>query len=278
VPPLRVAVLTSSSAPGIGQLLVSPDRGVVYDVACVVSTADSFAERKAVEDTGVPLIVRPLPSVGAAALGSAARPRAGAPTLNLLARQDYDRETADILRAYGADYAILDGYKYFVTAPLLDSFPNRLLGIYDADLTVLDEDGGRRYRDLHGVRRAIFAGDGETRSSVFFITERPGAGPLMLLSAPFPVAALARDAIARGEYDLAVEYARLHQQWMTRTSWGAMLLEAIRLLAAGTFAVAGDVVWIDGVPGPCRLGDAPRFCRPEQVHRGIPASCPFIQT
>ena len=257
--PLRVAVLTSSSAPGIEQLLGSPDRGVLYDVACVLASAESFAGRRAVDAAGVPLIIRPLANVRSQA-----------------ARKDYDGETADILRAYGADYAILDGYKYFVTAPLLDGFANRLLGIVDADLTALDDDGERRYRDLHGVRNAIFAGDAETRVSVFFITERPGAGPLMLLSAPFPVAALARDALARGDYELAADYARVHRRWMTRASWGAMLLEAIRLLAAGTFAVADGVVWIDGVPGPCRLGDAPRFCRQEQVHRGIPASCPFI--
>jgi folate-dependent phosphoribosylglycinamide formyltransferase PurN len=267
--PLRVAVLTSSSAPGIEQLLADRDRGVLYELACVVGSADSFVERRAVEAAGVPLIVRPLKKILAGQ---------GLPFRNLAAREDYDRETAEVLREYGADYAILDGYKYFVTAPLLNSFPNRLLGIVDADLTVLDEDGGRRYRDLHGVRRAIFAGDTETRSSVFFVTERPEAGPLMLLGAPFPVAAVARDAIARGEYELAIEYAHVHHQWMTRTSWGAMLIEAIRLLAAGTFAFSDGIVWIDGAPGPCRLGDAPHFCRPELVHRGIPASCPFIQS
>jgi folate-dependent phosphoribosylglycinamide formyltransferase PurN len=267
--PLRVAVLTSSSAPGIEQLLADPDRGVLYELACVVSSADSFAECRAVEAAGVPLIVRPLKRI-LAAQGLAYR--------NLAARQDYDRETAEVLRAHGVDYAILDGYNYFVTAPLLDSFPNPLLAIVDADLTVLDEDGARRYRDLHGVRRAIFAGDTETRSSVFFVIGRPVAGPLMLLSAPFPVAAVARDAIARGEYELAIEYAHVHRRWMTATAWGAMLMEAIRFLAAGRLAVVGDVVWIDGVPGPCRLGEAPRFCRSEHTDRGIPASCPFIQS
>lgn len=259
--PLRVAVLTSSSAPGIEQLLADPYRGLLYEIACVVSTSASFAEWRAVEDANIPLIIRPLREIR-----------------NLAAREDYDRETADILRVHGADYAILDGYRYFVTAPLLAAFPERLLAIYDADLTVLDDDGRRRYSDLHGVRRAILAGDAETRSSVFFVTDRPGAGPLMLLSAPYPVAAVARDAIARGEYDLAVEYARVHNHWMTRTSWGPMLVQTIRLLAAGTLAVIDDVVWIDGVPGPCRLGDAPRFCQPELIHRGIPASCPFIQS
>jgi hypothetical protein len=37
------------------------------------------------------------------------------------------------------------------------------------------------------------------------------------------------------------------------------------------------VVWVDGVPGPCRMGDAPAFCR-EQEASGVPVSCPFITT
>lgn len=262
MPPLRVALLTSSSAPGMEQLLAGPDRGVLYEVACVVVSEESFAQRRAVEEANVPLILRPLK---------------GLFFRNLAAREEYDRETAEVLRAYGADYAILAGYRYIVTGPLLECFPNRLLAICDADLTVVDDDGERLFRDLHAVRRAIFAGDAETRSSVFFVTDRPGAGPLMLLSGPFPVALIARDALAHGEYDLAVAYARVHRQWMTTTSWGVMLVEAIRLLAAGTIAIAGGVAWIDGAPGPCRLGEAPRFCQPEQIRRGIPASCPFIQ-
>lgn len=59
------------------------------------------------------------------------------------------------------------------------------------------------------------------------------------------------------------------------SAYGAMLVRALQFLAAGTLKVANDVVWIDGVPGPCRLGDAPQICH---VQRGIPASCPFIQT
>ena len=156
--PLRVAVLASSSAPGIEQLLGSPDRGVLYDVACVISSADSFADRRAVEEAGVLLIIRPPGKMR-----------------NLAGREDYDRETAEVLRAHGVDYVILVGYRYFVTQPLLESFPDRLLALYDGDLTLLDEDGERRYRDLHAVRRAIFAGDDETRSSLFFVNERPGA-------------------------------------------------------------------------------------------------------
>ena len=257
--PLRVAVLTSSSAPGIEQLLGSADRGVLYDVACVISSAGLFADRRAVEEAGVPLIVRPPKKIE-----------------NLVAREDYDRETAEVLRAYGVDYVILVGYRYFVTQPLLESFPDRLLALYEGDLTMLDEGGERRYRDLHAVQRAIFGGDTETRSSLFFVNDRPGAGPLMLLSAPFAVSPMAHDALAAGHYDLAVAYARIHRQWMIRTSWGELLVEAIRFLVAGRFAVANGIVWIDGVPGPCRLGQAPRFCKPQQVSRGIPASCPFI--
>lgn len=267
--PLRVAVLTSSSAPGIEQLLAGSDRGVLYDLACVAGSEESFAQRRAVEEANVPLVLRPLKAI-LAGRGMSFR--------NLASREEYDRETADVLRAYGADYAILAGYRYFVSGPLLEGFADHLLAIHDADLTVLDDEGARRYCDLHGVRRAIFAGAAETRSSVFFVTERPGAGPLMLLSRPFPVAPIAHDALACGEYDLAVAYARVHRQWMTTTSWGGMLVEAIRLLAGGTIAIADGIAWIDGAPGPCRLGEAPRFCEPEQIRRGIPASCPFIQS
>ena len=79
---------------------------------------------------------------------------------------------------------------------------------------------------------------------------------------------------------MAVEYARVHRDWMMRSAYGELLVRALQFLAAGTFKVANNVVWIDGAPGPCRLGDAPQICHElgDHVQRGIPASCPFIQT
>ncbi len=243
MPPLfRVAVLTSTNAPGIDALRDDPNRGLTYELADVIT-------------------------------------RAHAPR-NLREREAFDEETVVLLRDAGADVVILVDYNYIVTPVLLRAFPDRILALHDGDLTLRDDDGSRRYAMLHAVRRAIFAGERQTRPSLFFVTERFGEGPLMLVGAPYPVSGIATDAIQRGEYDVAIEYARVHRDWMMRSAYGAMLVRALQFLAAGTLKVANDIVWIDGAPGPCRLGDAPAVCHElgDHIQRGIPASCPFIQS
>jgi folate-dependent phosphoribosylglycinamide formyltransferase PurN len=242
MPPLfRVAVLTSTNAPGVDALRTDPNRGLTYELAEVIT-------------------------------------RAHAPR-NLRDREAFDAQTAEMLRDTGADWVVLDDYHYIVTAPLLRAFPDHILALHEGDLTLRDDDGARRYVMLHAVRRAIFAGAEETRPSMFFVTERFGEGPVLLLGAPFPISGIAADAISRGDYDVAIEYARVHRDWEMHAAYGEMLVRAMQFLAAGTITVAGDIAWIDGAPGPCRLGDAPRVCRDlgEHIQRGIPASCPFIQ-
>ena len=80
-----------------------------------------------------------------------------------------------------------------------------------------------------------------------------------------------------GVDDSLTRYAELHREWMLADA-GTMLMRVIELLAGGTVRTIGDTVWVDGAPGPCRLGEAPRACHePESmVARGIPRSCPFI--
>src|SRR5437588_831133 len=82
------------------------------------------------------------------------------------------------------------------------------------------------------------------------VTRRFGDGPLMLVGPPYPVSGIATDAIRRGDYDVAVEYARVHRDWMMRTAYGELLVRAMQFLAAGTLKVSNDIVWIDGAPGP----------------------------
>lgn len=268
--PLRIGILTSSSVPGIDRLIADPNRGPVYDIACVVSSETELAEAPLLEEAHIPLIIRPLHRI----LGERALS-----LRNLRAREDYDRDTADLLKSLHVDWIVLDGYHYIVTEALLGLFPDRVLGIHESDLTQLDEDGHRRYIEIHSVRRAIFAGEKETRSSMFFVTPHVGEGPLFLLSEPYPVSPIAADGLAWGAYDLVSDYARVHRDWMVRASWGPMLERAMQFIAAGTIRVAHDVAWIDGAPGPCRLGEAPRVCHlhASEISRGIPSSCPFIE-
>jgi folate-dependent phosphoribosylglycinamide formyltransferase PurN len=269
--PIRIAILTSGSAPGIEPLLADPNRGAVYEITAVLGSETELEQASLLEAAKIPVILRPMRRLLADRDLS---------LRNLHAREEYDRETADLLKSLHVDWIILAGYHYIVTEPLLALFPDRILALHEGDLTLNDEDGRRRYTEMHSVRRAIFAGERETRSSMFFVTDRVGEGPLFLLSRPYPVAEIAADGLAWGAYDLVNEYVKVHRDWMVRSSWGEMLAHAMGFLAAGTIRVANEVAWIDGVPGPCRMGEAPRACHvlKGEVERGIPSSCPFIES
>ena len=126
--------------------------------------------------------------------------------------------------------------------------------------------------DTGDVLGALFDGAHETRSTMAL-----REGPLFLVSAPFPVPPIIDDARTRGDAETIEAYAVLHRKWMIEASFPVLLEKAVEFLAAGTVQIVKDVMWIDGVPGPCRMGDAPAFCR-EQEKAGIPVTCPFIAT
>jgi phosphoribosylglycinamide formyltransferase-1 len=268
--PLRVAVMTSHSAPGLEYALQHPHRGALYDIVGVLTSETKFAEMAAVEAAQIPVVVRPLKRT---------IEERGLPLRNLHAREDYDDETASLLRHFKADYVVLLGYNYIVTESLVEAFPQRLIALHDGDLLLRDEDGRRRYAGLHAVREAIFAGEEETRTSAYFVTQDVGTGHLFLVSSAYRVAALARDARAWGAADLLSEYADLHRRWMRRGAWGDMFVRAMEFLAAGTVSIVRDLVFIDGAPGPCRMGEAPAICRDVEatIASGIPGSCPLLR-
>jgi folate-dependent phosphoribosylglycinamide formyltransferase PurN len=194
---------------------------------------------------------------------------------NLREREHYDATLADLFERTDSDVVLLAGYGYIVTSALLERFPGRVLAIHDADLSQRDR---RLYAGPRAVRDAILAGEPETRSSVYVADSSVGLGPLLLLGAPYPVAPMARDARERGDLRFLTAYAELHRSWMIESSWGPMMARALELVSAGTTQIVGDVVWVDGAPGPCRFGAPPAAClEPEaMIARGIPRSCPFI--
>jgi folate-dependent phosphoribosylglycinamide formyltransferase PurN len=264
----RIALLTSQSVAGVGDLLVQPNRGSVYNVVGVIGSEESIAEQELIESAGVPVILRPFRRF---------HEERHLPLRNLHARSDYDAGVAETLHAIGAEWVIVAGYRHILTDPILAQFQQRIICLHDGDLTIRDEDGRRPYAGLHAVRDAILDGRNETRSTAYLATRDVGEGPLFLLGSPYPVAQLARDARSRGDLETLLSYADLHRRWMRRVAWGEMLTRIAEIVSAGTLQIVGDVVWIDGVPGPCRAGAAPGFCADrEDEARGVPASCPFV--
>jgi formyl transferase-like protein len=198
------------------------------------------------------------------------------PPRNLKEREWQDEETAEFLQSLEADYVIAAGYPYILTQPLLDAFRQRIIVLHNGDLIDRDEAGRRRWIGTNPVLQALLAGVKATRTSLYFATEDIGEGPLFLVGPRHGVPPVVQDALTRGDYDSVATYAHLHNRWM-RQAWPELLLDALGILTTSRLSFVGNTVWIDGVPGPCRLGEAPDFCD-EKTRRTIPASCPFIQS
>ena len=255
--PLRIALLTSHRATGVDRLLADPNRGSAWDLSIVIGTEPELAEAALLEEAGVAVELRPMRLV---------------PSFrNLRAREDYDHDLGELLTRLRIDFVLLAGYQYILTEEVTARFPGKVLAIHDADLSIRDR---ALYAGPHAVRDAILAGEPETRSSVYLATREVARGPLFLLGPRYPVAPMALDARERGDASFLYAYAELHRRWMQSTCWGDMLARSLELLAGGTMHVIGDVAWIDGAPGPCRMGEAPQACY--EPERGIPRSCPFI--
>ena len=112
--PIRVALLTSGRAPAIEPLLADPNRGALYDVVCVLDSGAELEQAPLLEAAKIPLVLRPMRRILADRDLS---------LRNLRAREEYDRETAEILKSFQVDWVILAGYHFIVTEPLLALFP-----------------------------------------------------------------------------------------------------------------------------------------------------------
>jgi len=209
---LHVAVLCSKRAPGLDALLRHPLRGIVYDVDCVMTSELDL------RDCGAPVVAHPIRSF---------YDERRAPISDREVRRDYDAITATMLDYLGVDTVVLLGYLYVVTEPLLTAFPDRVLNVHD---------GMPAFPGLHATRDAIIAGARETHSIVHQVTEEIDAGPLLARSRPFPVADFALEAARAGENDIVRAYAYAQREWMMRSAWGDLVVNALEQVAANGVA------------------------------------------
>ena len=97
--PLRVAVLCSHRAPGLLYLLNrAPDRGAAYEIVCVVTSEDTFAEEVRVERRGIPTLAHPIRDFYEA--------RHEPDPRDLTTRAAYDAETVKMIEPYGRRFPI----------------------------------------------------------------------------------------------------------------------------------------------------------------------------
>jgi phosphoribosylglycinamide formyltransferase 1 len=224
--PLRVAVMCSHRAPGLMYLLNrTPDRGASFEIACVVTSEDTFDEEVRVERRGIPTLVHSIRRFCEA--------RGASVYHDLETRRAYDAETARLLEPYFADLLLLDGYLYLVTKPLLNAFRDRILNLHFSDLTMREPDGAPRFPGTRAVRDALAAGCAETRATVHLVNEFPDAGAPIVVSWPFAVSPLVSDLQAIGASNIFGAYVHAHQQWMMQTASGPLIAAALRLVSSG---------------------------------------------
>jgi folate-dependent phosphoribosylglycinamide formyltransferase PurN len=239
--PLRVAVLCSHRAPGLDHLLErDQNRGVLYDIVCCLTAEETFADREVVMSHGIPLVVHSMRSF-CHEHGYSVSDRTG--------RAAYDTATTIKLQPYQPDVIVLASYLYLLTAPMLATFPNRIVNVHHSDLTRRDAAGRALFPGLRAVRDAILAGERETRATVHVVTTELDQGPPLLRSWAFPVSPLADFALASSAKDVLKAYVFAHQEWMIRATWGPLLASAIELIATGRFDLARLAVM-----APDRLG------------------------
>lgn len=238
--PLRVVVFFSGGASGFRYLAEHDSNyGETYEVVGGFSDDPDCEGVGRLRRRGIPVQTRDIRAFYA---------EREAETNNLDVRAEYDAETADRIAEFTPDVVLLSGYMWIVTAPLIDAYP--LLNVHPADLTVQDDDGGRRYVGYDPVYDAVAAGEAVTRSSVHFVTEDVDEGPIVAISRPFEVHRELVETLAdHGADDALRDYAGAHQEWMKWSGDGPALATALDLIATGRVEREGSAVRIDGRVG-----------------------------
>jgi phosphoribosylglycinamide formyltransferase 1 len=242
-PPLRVALLCSARAPGLATLLEDPARGRLYELVACLTSDDAFRGHEPLHRHGIPCLRHSIQSFYR---------WQHAPIGDLARRHDYDAASLRLLAPYEPDLVVLSGYLYVLSHTFLRAFPDRILNVHHADL-LLKRGGAPLYPGLRAVRDAVLAGETETRATLHVVTPAVDAGPLLLRSWAFPVAPLARQALAWGATDLLRAYARAHEQWMLHAAFGPLLARAIALCAQDRVTLRDGAALVDGQPGPLDL-------------------------
>jgi len=101
--------------------------------------------------------------------------RAGVPTehvdpADFESREDFDRDLAERVAAYGVDLVVGAGYMRVLSPAFLERFP-AVLNVHPSLLP--------RFRGLRAVERALEAGVEETGVTVHFMVEEVDAGPVV---------------------------------------------------------------------------------------------------
>jgi phosphoribosylamine---glycine ligase len=152
---------------------------------------------------------------------------------DLKVREEYDSETAKLLRIHDVDIVALCGYMSIVTGPVIDDFLT--VNVHPADLRVKDANGNRKYSGCIGsdcTKLAIVKGDEEVRSTTHIVRTEVDEGPILLVSAPVKLNDFSSSSAEEVE-----EAAHAYQDKLKEDGDWKIYPETIRMLAEGKFFI-----------------------------------------
>jgi len=147
----------------------------------------------------------------------------------LAARKEYDQLSSNLVKAFDIDLIALGGYMSIITLP-------RCVNVHPADLSILSEDGKRRYAGDKAVYDAIFAGENVLRSSTLWADEGVDTGPLLMVSDPLPVELPEPLENLKINKDRLMQLADEHQERLKEIGDWKIFPRTIELISEGRFS------------------------------------------
>lgn len=176
----------------------------------------------------------------------------GVKRTDLSLRPEFDRLIVEKVTPYGVDLVALAGYMSITTRPLLEAYPEKMVNVHPADLSIMEENE-RKYVGIHVVRDAILAGERELRASTHVVHEKVDHGEILVVSEPVPVRlpeGVVLNELAQDKQLLGVIVDE-HQEWLKERGDWVIFPLTIQMIAEGRFALDGEGgVYVDGAPAP----------------------------
>jgi folate-dependent phosphoribosylglycinamide formyltransferase PurN len=160
----------------------------------------------------------------------------------LAARREFDSVPANLINAFDIDIIALGGYMSYTTL-------DRCVNVHPADLSILNNNGKRKYVGDHAVRDAILAGEKSLRASTLWTDKGVDTGPLLMVSESLDVKLPeSLDQLKEDEKRL-MELADQHQEQLKEIGDWKIFPKTIEMIAEGRFAFDEELnIYVDGKP------------------------------
>ena len=205
---MRIVVLFSGGASAVPFMA----GGGGYEVVGAISTNKNASGINKLEKLGIPVEVVDIRNF-----------YGDKPITDMKIRETYDEKIISIIekKKWEPDIIACSGYMYILTKKFLNRFPNKILNVHPADLSIMKK-GKRKYIGSHAVEDQIKAGEKITKSTIHIMDERADHGPILFISEGLPV---------------ENRSPKEQQELMKEKCDGPAYREALNMLSKGMFAI-----------------------------------------